>query len=121
MKRFGLAVLLAVAVTPAAAQDGKLVNYKELGSISDSSFRAIEAAMPELRRQHPDWQDYRIDVSRMDQRLIVSFCPKKNERTIKFVDGAGGVVASVPRCPGSLSVERDKDSLEVVAAHHNRD
>ena len=119
--RLAVLVLAAgLAGSPSDALDENSKMYKEVGRISDTALRAIDAARPELLKVRPGWSDYTADVVETDHLFIVSCCRKQDERTINIVEG-NAVAASIPQCPGSFSVELDKVSLKVLDEHFSRD
>jgi hypothetical protein len=109
-----LITLVCSGLTASAAPGDPDLNYKQLGEISSSVLRAIEKALPVLRRQRPDWVDYRIEVAEVDEAYMVAFWRPEDIVTLTYDFNLPPEARTRQIARGALTVYLDKKTLRVI-------
>jgi hypothetical protein len=110
--------------TPGMADDGGYTSWVVHSNLLRSDDRVLQAALPELKKNRPTWQDYRTEVVETNISYIVEFWLPAKEGSVNFVDGSNPstpeVVASIDERHGALVVELEKTDLKPINVYFEK-
>ena len=93
--------------------------WKTRTTLTGYDLRAIEHALPELRRRRPEWSDYEISVIETDVSLLVSFWRPEDAGSITITrpepnGGPTQIVGAMSRAHDQLVVELDRNTFRTI-------